>query len=187
MIPGALFKAAEWSRFLPSVLLLTIAGSCQSATQFSVYAESAISSSLVVAREGGDLLTLAVSRPAILYLREIVIQGRSGETILELGDDTGLKDQLFMFIVPGQPAVIAASDGYHALLKNHFVSDETTANSHGHCAVRNIILNYCLVWAPQWPLEKRAQLSRENLVVYQAVGPYSPSMEERLVAVPVRQ
>lgn len=177
-------KVAAHRRAVSAALMLPTVVACQSVTGFTVVADEAISSDLNLVLANGELLTLAVKRPAAVYLREIVIEGELGETILELGDDTGMKDQAFMFVVPGQPAVIAAAARYIELMKTHVAPGETDGDD---AVPACVIYFYCLVWTQEWPLQKSAQLSSENIIVYQTIRGDPPVMDPKFIAVPVRQ
>lgn len=172
-------------RALCAMLALWLHVSCQSSTQFVAYADSGLASSLSLQELPGGILTLSVERPAIVYLREVVIEGMNGSTILELGDDTGLKNQAFSFVVPGQPAVVAAARRYQAIMQTEYSPAEAEQRGDDREQVLGVIYSFCVIWALDWPLRRQAEIGSENFIVYQSVGGSMDSADNRLIAVPV--
>lgn len=99
-------------------------------------------------------VTLVTAEAGLLFVRDIHVMDKSGQTVLEVGDDTGMHDLPCYFIVPRVPVTIHYLPLINSAIREYGI-DQDSNISGGNCEMAAVEISYCFVRGSQWPIPQR--------------------------------
>ncbi len=134
-------------------ILLSVGCSLPSSKDHNiVLLEASASHSAEIVNYNDEMITLRGAHSGFYYLREIIFVDRNGKTLLEVGDDSGMRNYPSQFVVAGLPFTI-----HYSRILDYVVADLKDSSIWRILADKPWILEmtYCFAESNVWPMHPK--------------------------------